>query len=146
MSIEKEKQKRQFFDNQKKNLNLYRDQKRKADALLGAQISGSPPPVSMLFPGEMGGFYERKQNFGFPITTTSHGGVITTVTTGLNPGATTQSMKHTNGLDGLTKLTAEVKAGQVQLEDMTFATGSFENKKSGKRPPGAVDDYYENDF
>lgn len=58
-------------------------------------------------------FYERQQNFGFPITTTTTGGVMTTIT----------GDNKKNSIDGLTRLNAEIKTGQVQLEDTTFGEG-----------------------
>jgi hypothetical protein len=46
-------------------------------------------------------FYERQQNFGFPITTTTTGGVMTTIT----------GDNKKNSIDGLTRLNAEIKTG-----------------------------------
>ena len=55
-------------------------------------------------------FYERHQNFGFPITTTTNrGAVITTITgNGMNSSL---NGHPTSGIDALSKLKADVKSG-----------------------------------
>lgn len=55
-------------------------------------------------------FYERQQNFGFPITTTNDGGFV------LQKPAKVKN----SGIDGLNKLNADIKAGKVQLDDNAF--------------------------
>ena len=52
-------------------------------------------------------FYERQQNFGFPITTTTADGAIVTKQLKAPPG---QPGKQ-SGLDGLTRLNADIKTG-----------------------------------
>ena len=58
-------------------------------------------------------FYERQQNFGaanIPITTTHDGGV------------SFENLKdNKRGMDGLNKLNADIKTGNIQLEDTNFA-------------------------
>ena len=68
-------------------------------------------------------FYERHQNFGFPITTTTNrGAVITTITgNGMNSSL---NGHPTSGIDALSKLKADVKSGQVQLDDTEFKNSS----------------------
>jgi hypothetical protein len=51
-------------------------------------------------------FYERHQNFGFPITTTTNGGAVITSITG--NGLNSSLNAHP---DALSKLKAEVKSG-----------------------------------
>jgi hypothetical protein len=67
-------------------------------------------------------FYERHQNFGFPITTTTNGGAVITTLTG--NGLNSSLNAHPAGIDALTKLKADVKSGQVQLDDTEFKNSS----------------------
>jgi hypothetical protein len=54
-------------------------------------------------------FYERHQNFGFPITTTTNGGAVITSVTG--NGLNSSLNAHPAGIDALSKLKADVKSG-----------------------------------
>jgi hypothetical protein len=55
-------------------------------------------------------FYERHQNFGFPITTTTNAGAVITTVTG--HGGLNSSLNAHPG-DALSQLQADVRSGQV---------------------------------
>jgi hypothetical protein len=97
-----------YYDQQKKQIYQYKELKRRTDDLLN--MPGSFHQYHQ--PNEMM-FYERQQNFGFPITTTTAEGGVYTSTLG---------SKKPNALEGLTKVAGEnIKTGHVQLDgDHTF--------------------------
>jgi len=78
--------------------------KRKTDSLLSGNSGLN------MFEQQNSMFYERHQNFGFPITTTTNrGAVITTITgNGMNSSL---NGHPTSGIDALSKLKADVKSG-----------------------------------
>lgn len=110
-------------EEQRRYINQYREMKRRTDSLLsGSGLQGN------LFGGQFDQnpmFYERHQNFGFPITTTTNGGaVITSITgNGLNSSLNAHP-GHQSGIDALNKLKADVKSGQVMLDDTEFKNSS----------------------
>ena len=121
--IEREKQKKHFYEDQRKQINQYKQLKARTDQLLSLpglatnnMYGGGNSGVSM--------FYER-QNFGFPITTTtSDGGIVTQYS-----GANQQQIK---GIDGLTRLNADIKTGQVQLEEFQDGRKNDEARNRGE--------------
>ena len=68
-------------------------------------------------------FYERHQNFGFPITTTTNRGALITTITG-NGMNSSLNGHPTSGIDALSKLKADVKSGQVPLDHTEFKNAS----------------------
>jgi hypothetical protein len=78
--------------------------KRKTDSLLSGSSGLN------MYEQQNSMFYERHQNFGFPITTTTNrGAVITTITgNGMNSSL---NGHPTSGIDALSKLKADVKSG-----------------------------------
>jgi hypothetical protein len=78
--------------------------KRKTDSLLSGNSGLN------MYEQQNSMFYERHQNFGFPITTTTNrGAVITTITgNGMNSSL---NGHPTSGIDALSKLKADVKSG-----------------------------------
>lgn len=70
-------------------------------------------------------FYERHQNFGFPITTTTNAGAVITTVTG--HGGLNSSLNAHPG-DALSQLQADVRSGQVQLDDTEFKASSAGGK------------------
>lgn len=106
--VERERNKKKHYEQQRKHINDYKEQKHNTDQLLNHNAGHNKFYSS----GDNGlmMFYERQQNFGFPTTSTTTGGVMTTIT----------SDNKKNSIEGLTRLNAEIKTGHVQLEDTTF--------------------------
>ena len=77
-------------------------------------------------------FYDRQQNFGFPITTTNAEGAMVTSTLGT---------AKVSGIDGLSRLNAEIKTGHVQLEDNAFSGEYQQNNMDAN----GQDDEYQHD-
>jgi len=71
-------------------------------------------------------FYERHQNFGFPITTTTNAGAIITTVTNSN-GMNSSLSGHHPG-DPLAKMQADVRSGNVQLDETEFKVSSAGGK------------------
>lgn len=133
--VTRDRLKKQQQEEQRRYINEYRELKRRTDSLLlgsgGVNKFGGGQ-----YDNQNAMFYERHQNFGFPITTTTNAGaVITTVTgNGLN------SSLNAHPGDALSRLQADVRSGQVQLDDTEFK-GSSAGGKNMVTPEG-----YENEF
>jgi len=89
--IERERQRKDFYEQQRKYINNYKVLKKKTDDLLMMPGGGFSQNNDAL-----NSFYERQQNFGFPITTTHDGGIMS------------QFKQNPNALE---KLNADIKAG-----------------------------------
>jgi hypothetical protein len=78
--------------------------KRKTDSLLSGNSGLN------MYEQQNSMFYERHQNFGFPITTTTNRGALITTITG-NGMNSSLNGHPTSGIDALSKLKADVKSG-----------------------------------
>ncbi len=88
-------------------------------------------------------FYERHQNFAFPITTTTKDGDI--LTQMVLPSGTGMKIKQ-SGIEGLAKLNQDAKSGKVELDDSTSFKGdgkilaASKKQEDGMQMPFSLDD------